>query len=165
MGWGGSMQQMPQPLQPQVQPPGHLGQQVQNTQNELAELEKQIYELQKGTQQAVAPSAFPPVSNDSFTGLNRGGSFMDTDMPAFGDDESDSDSDNDWWHLPPRPSLPGSGMNSMAGSVGPGQHYAPQFGSTGPPVGGGMSMGPNAGGFGQPAFGAVNSGGQFWGGM
>jgi len=72
-----------------------VDEQMQQTEKELAELTAQINQLQKaqvpGTQQF-----------DSTSG-NMAGVY----------DDSDSDSDNDWWHLPAPASAPGATMSGF----------------------------------------------------
>lgn len=111
-------QQVPPPLPPmQTTNTFSVDTQIQNTANELADIEKQIDQL-KGSQvpgtmlQAGFPtpgsgfgaSGFPGGSGLVGANACGGGPFNTTPCGggSFGaEEDSDSNSDNDWWHQPP----------------------------------------------------------------
>lgn len=142
------MQQQMQP-QPQMQPYGNevymhqqqvpppfpapqmntlnVDMQLQNTANEVAEMERQLEQLKGSSLPGTTMQAGNTMSGSGFgaggfpggsgfvgsCGAPCGGANANGNSPfvtrplvgggsAFGDEESDSDSDNDWWHQPPQ---------------------------------------------------------------
>eukprot|EP00929_Paragymnodinium_shiwhaense_P039892 TRINITY_DN20888_c0_g1_i1.p1 TRINITY_DN20888_c0_g1~~TRINITY_DN20888_c0_g1_i1.p1 ORF type:complete len:340 (+),score=102.90 TRINITY_DN20888_c0_g1_i1:152-1171(+) len=146
--------QMPPTGQPQGWNGGQVTeQQIMQTQQDLMDLTKQI--------EALTSGQAPPGGN-TFGGPQPGQLGQPPmQMGAF-DDESDSDSENDWWHLP-APGHRGGDMNGMNGMNGAG--YGGQMGMPGQqqmqqPMPQGMMGGPQQ--FGTNQFNSAGSAGPFW---